>query len=322
MKPILITALLLAVNLTSFSQKYVNAKKVKMSYTQFPTSYAIQEYKTWYFLYEGLSNRRQVEERIDLPGFERVTDKAKADIVVAITQYEVTSTPPIQKKTNKTKKNKDGSTSSYTVYSYSSTISTTYVSELRLTNGSVVDSRTETIEKPYTGSSSESPETAKGLFESGLNDKEREAALEGFQKTYHPIREKYCFIKKPTYASFVGFKFKKHDYSALNKISDEATLLLEKELSEEIKTKLKVHIASWEKELSLLEEGNNKARINEKVTGGLYYNIALAWFFMEDYQQALTFINKAAEINNSVQNTQYIIKTVSEKNIRNAKANN
>lgn len=56
---------------------------------------------------------------------------------------------------------------------------------------------------------------------------------------------------------------------------------------------LKKAIEIWEKELSTSDLTNPKARINEEITKGLYYNISSAYFFLGNYPKADSYIKKA-----------------------------
>ncbi|MBK9190497.1 MAG: tetratricopeptide repeat protein [Crocinitomicaceae bacterium] len=57
--------------------------------------------------------------------------------------------------------------------------------------------------------------------------------------------------------------------------------------------KLTEAIAMWNKALTESNPNDNKARINDKVTAALYYNIAEAYFWMSNYDQSEQYINKA-----------------------------
>jgi len=57
--------------------------------------------------------------------------------------------------------------------------------------------------------------------------------------------------------------------------------------------KLTEAINVWKKALSESNVGDNKSRINEKVTALLYYNIAEAYMWMSNFDEAEQYINKA-----------------------------
>lgn len=59
------------------------------------------------------------------------------------------------------------------------------------------------------------------------------------------------------------------------------------------KPKLTEAIGMWEKALSESNLSDNKARINDEVTAMCYYNIAEAYFWMNEFDQAEVYINKA-----------------------------
>lgn len=59
------------------------------------------------------------------------------------------------------------------------------------------------------------------------------------------------------------------------------------------KSKLAEAIKIWKQVLTESNVGDNKARVNDKVTAMLYCNIALAYIWMSEFDQAEQFINQA-----------------------------
>jgi tetratricopeptide (TPR) repeat protein len=49
----------------------------------------------------------------------------------------------------------------------------------------------------------------------------------------------------------------------------------------------------WKKALTESNPGDNKARINDKVTALIFYNIAEAYMWMSNFDEAEQYINKA-----------------------------
>ncbi|TLX71061.1 leucine-rich repeat domain-containing protein [Labilibacter sediminis] len=104
---------------------------------------------------------------------------------------------------------------------------------------------------------------------------------------------------------------KEFDYSELQMAANTAVegyqLLNNNYNNQQGKDKLKEAIAVWEKTLAELDANNRKAKINKRVGGRLYKNIALAYAYLLDYDAAMDNIQSALKLYPSTSNNSTVI---------------
>lgn len=302
----------------SFSQKYIDGDRTQLTYTKFPTDYAIQDDSTYYVVFEGtIHGRSGLSKYANLPGFILMGDRTKADILLVINQTNYENTGKHLDKNSRTKKNKDGSTTTITNYYYKTTFKIAFDVKLVGNNGAIIENFHGYKEDSYTSKARSTIKEASQEFDNNVTKQRDNIANEAFKNAMHKLKDKYCFTKDWVKASFVGFKFKKNDYTELNEIAIEASSFLKSDLTDETKARLTSFIEIWKRESNEYDANDSKARINDKIQAGLLYNIALAYFFMEDFANASDYFNKATELNKTVQNYQPNMLKDSKRNAEN-----
>jgi len=115
------------------------------------------------------------------------------------------------------------------------------------------------------------------------------------------INAKYGFPNKSVSAEiYVVKKYKKYTYGKfVTALTDAKVGYREMQQSvdrEEAISKLNKAIAVWQTQLKESDVNNGKARINKKITALLYANLATAYLWSNDFDNAELYINKALTI--------------------------
>ncbi|MBS2213671.1 leucine-rich repeat domain-containing protein [Carboxylicivirga mesophila] len=99
---------------------------------------------------------------------------------------------------------------------------------------------------------------------------------------------------------------KEHNYDALQAVAQEAAeaykLINADYQHAEAKAKLETAIAAWEKELEQTDLNDRKSRINKKVAATLRANMALAYAYLQQYNDAIVQVNKALNMYSGMSN--------------------
>ncbi len=132
------------------------------------------------------------------------------------------------------------------------------------------------------------------------------------------LESNFSYVEKTKKIKIATGKAKKHDYSDLNEAVDimENAFIMISGLSDKEKEteEFKKAISIWEKALNESSH-DKKARINEEITTMLYYNLSIAYWWMEDFNKSIEYAQSAL-INNtnsnkpSQQNKKLINKTI------------
>jgi len=289
---VLLSILTLIAVANSYGQKYVKPKKAYVKYTHYPSDYTlIDNYKTYYVDYE-FNNKRDLINNLDnLDGFEKLGLKEKADfiLVVNLLSDEVKN----YKYTKSTHKGKDGKLS-YT-HSFNSTKVAKFSFKVVQSNGNILAEHFGSVSKPVNSSSGVSYKSGLETYKSDLAKVTNKVFVSAFNDGMNKVKNNFCIHTQQIWGYFIGFKYKKNDYTKLNEISNQSKEIFKTKIvdSEESKNKIIEFIKIWEEELSKYEEGNKKARINNKIKAGLLYNLGLAYFTLEDYDNSIKYFEEA-----------------------------
>ena len=308
--------LLLSILMVGNAQKLSNGKRVRVAYTQNPTDQSIQSLKTYFVDFKGyVKDRARMEKNAVMPGYDVMGTSENADFLIEVLQSNFNCSAPAYKKDTHKSKNKDGTYTTTYSYTYKSTITATYSVKLMLQDGTVLSSELGTVSDSWITSSKSTAASAREYYTANIDKEKNAIALKAFNKAFQNIQEKYCFVQKWVYSSFVSFKYKKHDYEELNNVSAEVNKLLVQVVNESDIEKVLGYINVFEKDLANYDAEDKKARINTKVKGGILYNIGLGYFYLGDFENALKYLKLATEIDKKVQNYQQIMVSACERNI-------
>lgn len=141
--------------------------------------------------------------------------------------------------------------------------------------------------------------------------------------TQNYLDKNYGYYIEEIEFNIASGKGKKHDYSdldqALNIFQEAAKLYSENQLTEEVKTKLIECISIWNNAISEYKTGEKKARISDKNILPIYHNLTIAYYLLDDFENALTSCKK--EIAFGEKDT-LMEKIIERKNAMNKKNNN
>jgi len=115
------------------------------------------------------------------------------------------------------------------------------------------------------------------------------------------LNEEVGYMTKTRKAPIYMVKEKKFTYPNINAaystIAEAYNLTIEETLKEDRESQIKSVIAVWENALVDKDLKNKKARINKKVVAGLYFNIAEANFWLNDFVMARKYLAKLSALN-------------------------
>ena len=137
-------------------------------------------------------------------------------------------------------------------------------------------------------------------LESFWNRRQKEILNESLQKAYNIVNSNFGFplISYTTHIYTVK-KFKNHNYNdlidAYTYVSSGYNLIKNNKNHSQAIPKIKRGVSVWEKALSESNLSDSKSRINKKVTALLYYNLAEAYMWMNDFDKAENYRIKAEQ---------------------------
>lgn len=125
-------------------------------------------------------------------------------------------------------------------------------------------------------------------------DKEENAIKTVLKKIQTLITDEMAFVNKSS-RFHVAIAKGKHDYSdlkdALGHMEEGLGAISRRVAEEEANTHFRKAINIWKNALKESNLNNKKSRINAHVTSRLYYNCALAYMWMNDFENAIYYAN-------------------------------
>lgn len=248
------------------------------------------------------SIEKSVKSAMKLHGFEKVESDGDLNITVSLGSFNYQNRKFNSEK--KQSKDKEGKVTTY--YEYWYTFEYRYpvrmvikdqVNGEELYNGYVDNSQ------DYNSASTSRTRSSDYLsksWESALDKKRSEALSHHLNTVSRHISNYYGFTPSKQSVQLRKIKkFKKHDYTELNAACDNAeTALTGMEakmdyLTEDLEATLQAALKTWESELSQADFSDKKARINEKVASVLLNNIAIANYWLANFDKVSEMIEKA-----------------------------
>lgn len=295
MKYTLILIVLLLTGTNAQAQKYIKLKKARIPYKQVPLDYSLMDRNKRFFIrytedeLNPFKNKMELEGLVVLPGFEKAELVENSDFFIVI---EEVKNRVVNYKATKNKKTSDAGVT-YTYVSKGDLVSTFRIKLIDKVTDSLmfvnVSSSTINISSNVCSSASKAKEKYNEILEKNKSKNRKK----GFSNTINEITDNYCYLDKTMFMNFAGIKFKKFDYTAINKIPEESMEVVSKKNTAETKAIVIGYIAVWEKELNNFVEGDKKARVNEKVKAALLFNIGLAHFYLGDFDKAKSFLDES-----------------------------
>lgn len=288
---------------TASAQKINKEGCGRYNYEQPPSDMTLQQLESYYIESIVPNNNAytmdQVRGAANLAGLEKTTNRDAAGAVVKYTVYPTDFTIPEYKKSSHTTE-KDGV--KRTTYTYRYNGKYTYKVNVAVTNkeGTTLHTGNKSGTESVTGSSTTSASDAKKSYNREVAKIKKSIVSSSVKYLNGQIADKYCYLNKSMSIKAIKIKPKKYDYDEFNQAVD----VLKSSVSEADKAtrvaNLTEAIKAWEADLKESDPETKKARVNGKVTAGAYYNIALAYFVMEDYTKAEANFKKATEFDKNV----------------------
>ena len=191
-----------------------------------------------------------------------------------------------------------------TKYSYEGSYDCMMLLKIQLKDGKVVYTDTVKGEGRLKGNSTDLDVSAKKVYES---QKKPEIIKKSKDISGLAVRNMIGqFFYTPRSIEVDGYwvKPKKYDYTKFNEAFQNFKKVIlsyrEGKFDEaETQTLFNSTIEIWESELSQTEPDNNKARIDIKIAGVLYYQLGVLYFMKKDYQKSHAYFKQAIEYKTS-----------------------
>lgn len=319
--------LLLFVGLTIFSNAQKTKKEVcgSLEYIQPPSDPALKNAKTYFIApnvsyYQGFQ-ASEIKGYFNLQGFSQIHVKENADFVVEVTVYPLTFDSP-KSKTNTSKSTKDGVTTTKYSYSYSGNY------HYKFTLNAYSKDGISFYRDEYAGSSSlsasgyKSASAAREKYYSNKANASRTFVNSGVKNLSNRMANIFCYLNKKQQVKMMMIKPKKYDYdnfnTAVENLKKAITMqAMNKTVTNESLVLIQEAIGFWQADLKESDPETKKARVNKHVTAAAYFNIGIAYFVMEDYENAAINLEKAQEFEKSVIGYHdYWIKTAKDMQLR------
>jgi hypothetical protein len=289
--------LLLAMPISLFAQK-LGTKSVTVNYKQRPLSPLPEEIKTYntmirsgYILFDNESYLERNYLKV-LQGYQHVADDGDLTIMVTFRGLDIVDY------NEKHDSKKDGTTFNYR---YNVTYTFPMRMEVYQRNGDyVMDLEISDLYKEHKANFGKNNEFAnEEALEQAFKERkgdffvelENRLAKQMLSQARDSLVTHFAYAKKRKRIR-IGFgKGKKKDYSDLEKARDlayRAYSLTDK--GQDGLDEFQQAIDLWEKALQESNLSNKKARINQKITRWLHYNLAMAYAWLDDYDSAMKHV--------------------------------
>ncbi|MEN8122888.1 MAG: hypothetical protein ABFS35_21290 [Bacteroidota bacterium] len=257
----------------------------------------------------------RIESYLNLQGFEKVAP-SNAGVILEFSVYGVQAN--IDVKTKEVTEKVDDKDVKKTKYYYELTSKTSSKFVLKYKSGQIIKSMDfnggSYLYSEKSGLYDTKAEVQK-LFNSKKVALEKNADDSGLQlvldevKKYLDDHHAYYYVAK--YESVATGKGKKHDYTELDEAietyRDAAAEYGVKGVSEGFINKSNECIEVWKSAISEFDANDKKARISKKNIDRFYWNVAVAYLYMNEFDKAVQTLNEAMTVGKSTVSEKYFI---------------
>lgn len=306
---IVMAAFFLFFGVNVFAQK-TNMKNLKVSYTQLPLQPLDKNIKT----YNSVLNMAVTMENTDLEklknqylklhGYEKTENDADVTINADFGEFKINKELITKEVYNVNQ------AENVTGYYYE--ISIEYPVEISLTgkNGNIIFEQAIEHDKnllkdgfgKWTYSTSELDAKFNAEKDKLFTDLKNKCDKKALLEIKEILSSNFSYLDVTKKIKIASGKGRKLDYSDLESavsIMEKAfDMISSKTASENVNSELNKAIIIWENALKE-SSSNNKARINEEITTMLYYNIGIAYWWMQDFVEARSYMDKALKCNSA-----------------------
>lgn len=301
---VILGLILLASNFT-FAQKLTKENFKKYEFEVPPEEMTFQEFEKYTVsarcLWDDASVINQVLLASKLRGFEKTTNKAEADFSMNYIVRSISFSSPSYT-TKKTTKEKDGVKTVTVHHNYRGTCSYNVEVNIYGSNGEMLYSDVEIGTITINESSSTGKSDAYTRYKNTKKRHRSSVTGKAVRKIENRFADKFCYV--PYRVSFKGVKVKpkKYDYDEFNNAVDGIKVSLNRSSVNARLEFLEPAIEAWKNDLKEADEISKKARVNTKVISAAYYNIGVANFLLNRFEEAKENFKKAYNFNKMVVN--------------------
>lgn len=298
-----IIAILLFVNCTIYGQK-PNTKAISINYVQPPLQPLNPNVKTYYSEVSNASDKFEFSvskerSKIILSGYEKIDSREDADVTISF-KINSTSYEGEVKKEVYEKQLEDKSTVKITGGKYSVDAYLSYsISFCDVKNNIILIKEDGNVAKQtFTSKVFRSYSAAVSNYKESKNkiskDLLRKVYEDELNKYIWKLNSEYGFPIESLGIPIARGKGKKHDYSDLVKAFDNFSIAVkqfnENKLSPEFNLLVDSCITTWQSAINEYQPKNKKARIGDKNIGHINFNLAGAFFILNEWDKALEYL--------------------------------
>lgn len=298
--------LILFTSFTTWGQK-PDTKTVWVNYTQPPVEPLSPNVKTYYSEVLNESDKFEFSiskerSRIILTGYEKVDSREKADLIISF-KINSTNTEGEVRKKEYEKKLEDKTTVKVTGGNYSIDSYLSYsISFKDVTNNIILKSEDGNVaKKTFTSGLFESYSAAVSSYKESKNkaghDLLRGVYEEELTTFISNLNDKFGFPTKKAGIPIARGKGKKLDYSDLEEAFNKFTSVSEQfngnGMSTEMTSAIDACILTWKSAIEEYQPNNKNARIGDKNVGHINFNLAGAFFILEEWDKAIEYLDIA-----------------------------
>lgn len=310
MKKLILTVALFSGVILSNAQNIEN-ENIAVKYLRYPTDPLPKEVKTYSTsLYLGTlssgedrnSIEKSIERAMELPGYDLIKDSADLSIKISFSSFTVEDRKLVSVANEK--KDKDGKVTKWTEYHYDYN----YKCPMRISIKNNISG--EVLINDYLNSSQDFSQASSGdrkntesayvAYTEHLLKSAAAARNSHLSEAENLIKKRYGYTPTLDYVKLKRVKkFKKYEYPTLDEGFDilNASLAalepVENYVTEDFKANIEKAIGLFQEVLNHADYDDKKARVNEKVASALYNDIALCYYWINDFEKAHETIEKA-----------------------------
>jgi hypothetical protein len=294
MKHILTTLAYCSVLSITYAQKLNKEGVGGVYYEMPPLEMTIQPYLTFTTKHDAPASSLNsnlasiIDENAKLTGLTKVNGDQEFDLIVSLSFTD----------------NKFGSATSTQSGSggFVGHISYSAIANIKLLkkDGSSIHEKTLIIKEDFNSTTQATAPAAVSAVNTSKAQLELEYFKRASNKAYAHLRNTYCYSEEYISTSCFIIKEKDFEYSIFNQAFEKIKTAISKQssgtyLNDEIKTMTEEALLVFMNERVTVEPENKKAKYSNENIAGVDYNIAICFFLLKDYENALKYFRLAEE---------------------------
>jgi tetratricopeptide (TPR) repeat protein len=278
----------------SYAQKLNKEGVGGVYYEMPPLEMTIQSYSTFTTKHDAPASSLNsnllpiINENAKLIGFTKVNNDQQFDLIVSLSfsDNKFSSATSTQANTG----------------GFVGHISYSAVANIKLLkkDGSAIHEKTLILKEDFNSTTQTTAPAAVSAVNSSKAQLEQEYFKRATAKAYAHLNNTYCYCEEYISTSCFMIKEKDFEYSAFNQAYEKIKTAISKQssgmyLNDEIKTLTEEALLVFISERVTVEPENKKAKYSNENIAGVDYNIAICFFMLRDYENALKYFQLAQE---------------------------